>query len=211
MILSLILFKIKHIIFPPKKVIPTYAENLVYVIPCYNETPEELTRSLDSLVSQTNIDQHRRAAIIVVDGRVKGLGMEKTTSDSLFDDILTECKYRRVIKRAYIAWTRSWMDVEVQVGTYKGMPYYCMVKQQNQGKRDSLIAIRSFLYTFNVRHEDQLAIFSRSLFRDMYKWLSREAHISVVDVLVGMDADTVFDENCVYHLLEESRYPNTVG
>jgi len=211
MVVSLIIFKIKHTIFPPKKIIPETPESLVYVIPCYNETPEELTRSLDSLVNQDKIDGHQKACIIIVDGRARGPGMDKSTGDYLMDDILIVRKKRRTIRKAYIGWTHDWMNVEIQVGTYKGMPYYCIVKQQNQGKRDSLIAIRSFLFNFNHRARPSPAIFSRSLFSDMSRWLSGDGGIEHVDVLVGMDADTVFDDDCVFELLKESRYPKTVG
>jgi chitin synthase len=211
MIFSLTVFKVKHLIFPEKMVTPNAPEAMAYVIPCYNETEVELTRSLDSLVNQTDLDGHQRAVIIIVDGRVKGPGMDKTTADSLFDDILLVRHSRRIIKNAYITWSHEYMDIEVQVGTYKSLPYYCIAKQRNQGKRDSLVCIRSFLYHYNIRTEQTPGIFSQDLFADMVGFLSRDAGIEKVDVLVGMDADTVFDDACVTNLLKESRYPKTVG
>jgi chitin synthase len=204
-------FSLKHRIFPERQDIPTVPETLVYVVPCYNETPEELTRSLDSLINQTDIDQHPKAIMIIVDGKVRGPGMAKTTAEYLFDDILIHRKSRRYIKNAYMAWTHDNMDVEIQTGDYKGLPYMCIVKQQNQGKRDSLIVIRSFLHKFNVRIQRPQVIFSPDFFGTMASFLTTDAGILDVTHLVGMDADTVFADECVSELLKESRYPNTVG
>nr|KAK5444925.1 hypothetical protein LTR18_004630 [Exophiala xenobiotica] len=211
MVCSLVLNSIRFRIWKPKKLIPTKPEDLVYLLPCYNETPEELTKSLDSLVDQVNIDQHKKAVIIIVDGRVRGPGMEKTSGEFLLDDLLLDRKSRHYIKDAYITWTHEQMDVEVQQGTYRGLPYYCIVKQQNQGKRDSLIVLRSFLYKYNLRTEKPKVIFSPTFFGEMASFLASDAGIKHADYLIGMDGDTVFEEACVSELLKESRYPNTIG
>jgi chitin synthase len=211
MICSLLFFRLKHAVFPEKKLAPADRETMVHVVPCYNETPEELTRSLDSLVTQNAMEGHARAIIVICDGRVRGPGMTKTAADYLLEDIFIVRKYRHVIKDAYTGWTQEIMDVEVQCGTYKDIPYYCIIKQQNQGKRDSLICVRSFLHTFNVRSENPTAIFSPELFDEMSSFLIDDAGINQVTFLVGMDADTVFDDDCVAELLKEARYPDTVG
>ncbi|KAK4937716.1 hypothetical protein LTR10_021726 [Elasticomyces elasticus] len=211
MVCSLALNAIRFRIWKPKKLVPAKPEDLVYLLPCYNETPEELTKSLDSLVDQVNIDQHRKAVIIIVDGRVRGPGMDKTSGEFLLDDLLLDRKSRHYIKNAYITWTHEQMDVEVQQGVYRGLPYYCIVKQQNQGKRDSLIVLRSFLYKYNLRSEKPKVILSPRLFGEMAAFLASDAEIPHADCLIGMDGDTIFEHDCVSELLKESRYPNTVG
>jgi len=211
MIFSVILFRLKRLCLPEKKIKPENPENIVYVVPCYNETPEELTRSLDSLVNQKGIEQHRKSIIIVCDGRVRGPGMSKTTAESLFEDILIVRTSRRRVASAYYGWTHEMLNVMTQTGTYKGIPYFCIVKLQNQGKRDSLVCVRSFLYNFNIRHQRPSARFSPEFFGEMTAFLQYDSQMEMVDVLVGMDADTVFDDSCVSELLKESRYPGTVG
>lgn len=210
MIFSIIFRQIRNLLAPEKKVMPESPETLVLLIPCYNETKEELLKSLDSLVAQIDIDQHKRAIMIVCDGKVRGPGMEKSTADYLLHDILTDKQERRYVRSAYLAWDQQPMDIVFQRGTYGGVPYFCIVKQQNQGKRDGLIVVRSFLYNFNMREERPKVIFSSEFFAHMTKFLL-EAQFDRVDQLVGMDADTVFDERCIWNLLNESRYPNTVG
>lgn len=198
-------------LFPEKVITPTKPESLVFLVPCYNETEAELRRSLDSLVTQVDVEQHTRAILIVCDGKVRGPGMEKTTADYLLEDILTDHTERTSIPAAYTAWDQQAMDVVIQRGTYaNSLPYYCVIKQQNQGKRDSLLLARSFLYKFNARHNPLETIFSPTLFASMAKFLE-SAHFDSVDHLIGMDADTVFDARCTTELLQQSRYANTVG
>lgn len=211
MIGSLIFNKLWRSISPETRTPMEEPESMVLLIPCYNETKEELERSLDSLVSQQNIEHHKQAIMVICDGKVRGPGMEKTTADYLLEDILTHKTSRKYIRGAYTAWDQQPMDVVLQRGTYQGLPYLCMVKQQNQGKRDGLIVVRSFLYNFNRRAENPATIFTRQFFNELADFLLEDANIDNVDHLIGMDADTVFDKDCISVLLEESRYPKTVG
>ncbi|KAI6762462.1 hypothetical protein HG530_008442 [Fusarium avenaceum] len=155
MIASIALFTLIHWVKPEKQIKPENPESLVYVIPCYNETYEECTRSLDSLVDQTGLEAHKKAIMVICDGRVRGPGMTKTTGDYLNEDIFTHQTQRRTIRGAYTAWDGQEMDIEISKGFYKVS--------------------------------------------------------SSFDHLIGMDADTVFEEKCVTELLKESYYPNTVG
>ncbi|CAG9993575.1 unnamed protein product [Clonostachys byssicola] len=211
MIASIIFFKLRNTARPEKIIEPEHVESFGMVIPCYNETREEMTKSLDSLVVQTGIDDNKKAIIVICDGRVRGPGMEKSTADYLFEDILTEQTHRSKIKKAYMAWDGQQMDIEVAKGFYKGLPFCCIVKDQNQGKRDSLIVVRSFLHKFNHRRANPEHIFSPRFFDYMESWLGKDVDVDYIDHLVGMDADTVFDTDCISQLLKESKYPHTVG
>ncbi|CCT73604.1 related to chitin synthase [Fusarium fujikuroi IMI 58289] len=211
MIASIICFTLKNLISAEKIIEPGHLEDLIMIMPCYNETLEECTKSLDSLVDQVGIDNHKRGIMVICDGRVRGPGMEKTTAQYLNEDIFVEQLHREKVTRAYRAWDGQAMDVEISWGYYKGVPFYCIVKEQNQGKRDSLIVIRSFLYKFNIRNTNPTTIFSSQFLLSMTDWLTQEVKVNQVDHLIGMDADTVFDKVCISELLKESKYPNTVG
>lgn len=211
MIGSIAVHKLWFAFFPERTISPEKPESLVLLMPCYNETSEECTKSLDSLVNQTGIDEHPRSIMIICDGKVRGPGMDKTTADYLLEDILVEKTERRHIRHAYTAWDQQYMDVVIQRGKYKGVPYFCIIKQQNQGKRDGLIVVRSFLYNFNIRDQKPAVIFSQAFFAQMASFLINDAGQDRVDHLVGMDADTVFDKQCIAELLKQSRYPCTVG
>ena len=211
MIASIIAFQIRNLFRPEKVNLPSSPEAMVMVMPCYNETHDECSRSLDSLVNQAGVERHKRAILVICDGKARGPGMEKTTADILLEDIFVEPHHREDIKEAYTAWDGVMMDVEISRGLYKGVPYLCIVKQQNQGKRDSLIVVRSFLHKFNTREKKPNHIFSQRFFNTMTRWMETGAAIMHVDCLVGMDADTIFDKNCISELIKESHYPNTVG
>ncbi|KAH8653342.1 chitin synthase-domain-containing protein [Xylariales sp. PMI_506] len=212
MIFLIIIYSLKNQVFRPKRTIPAAPENMVLLMPCYNETFEECTRSLDSLVGQVNVDQHRKAIMIVCDGKVRGPGMTKTTAQYLADDILAGASTERMFLRsAYLAWDGQLMDVECIKGVYKGVPFYCIIKQQNQGKRDSLILSRSFVYNFNRRAERPKVIFAPPFFHCMADWLQNDVGFDRCDILIGMDADTVFENDCISELIRESHYPHTVG
>lgn len=194
----------------PKEVIPESPEKMVMLLPCYNETHEELTRSLDSLIDQKGIAEHPRVIFIVVDGDVRGPGMEKTTQGYLLEDILEPGPSRR-FENGYRARDGLFMPVQTQTGYYKGIPYMFVGKRYNQGKRDSLCFARSFLYHFKQRSENVVTMFNNELFEHLGSTLVQHG-VDDVDYLVGMDADTVFDEHCVAEMLREIRKdPKLVG
>ena len=176
------------------------------LMPCYNETFDECTRSLDSLVAQKDIGPHQRAILVICDGKVRGPGMEKSTAEYLQQDILVDTSEpMRIIRHAYDAWDGSPMDLEVTRGSYKGLPFYCIVKRQNQGKRDSLIVVRSFLHKYNQRSNRPKTVFSVEFLTHITAWLEVDVGVAKIDYLIGMDADTVFAPDCIQELLTQMR------
>ncbi|KAF9878055.1 chitin synthase [Colletotrichum karsti] len=209
-ILGHFLFKNIFFCFRRKENVPETPERMVMLLPCYNETFDELTRSLDSLVAQKNIDEHPRMIFIVVDGNVKGPGMEKTTQEYLLQDIL-EPGPTRFFENGYRARDGLFMPTKIQTGYYKGLPYIFVGKRYNQGKRDSLCFARSFLYHFHKRSVNIMTMFNNDLFEHVGNAFVAQG-LENIEYLVGMDADTVFDEFCVWEMLREIRKnPKLVG
>lgn len=144
-VITLLLWLAFRLLRPEKKnPPPTIPESLMLIIPCYNENEEELRKSLDSLVEQRGIENHKQCVFIICDGRARGPGMTQTTGECLLDTILTERTSRIIMKHAYMAWDKEPMDVTIQKGQYRGLDYMCIVKMTNKGKRDGLILLRSF-------------------------------------------------------------------
>ena len=193
-----------------KLAVPEDPEKMVLLLPCYNETKEELTRSLDSLIAQKDIDAHPKLIFIVVDGNVRGPGMAKTTQGYLLEDIL-EPGIVKTFDNGYRARDGLFMPVKTRIGHYRGIPYVFVGKSYNQGKRDSLCFARSFLYHFKQRSENVVTMFNNELYEYLGGVFSQYG-LSDVDYLVGMDADTVFDDYCVVEMLKEIRKsPKLVG
>jgi chitin synthase len=189
---------------------PETPEKMVMLLPCYNETHKELTRSLQSLVDQKKIDEHPRLIFIVVDGDVRGPGMEKTTQEYLLEDILGPGT-SMFFENGYRARDGLFMPVKIQTGYYKGTPYLFVGKRFNQGKRDSLCFARSFLYHFVNRSAGIRTIFNQDLFDYLGNFFVQHG-LEHIDYLVGMDADTVFEDYCIYEMIKEIRKnPKTVG
>ncbi len=104
------------------------------------------------------------------------------------------------------------MTIELQKGRYQGIPYICIVKEQNQGKRDSLVFVRSMLYNFNRRHGKPETMFSPDVFNEFAEFFVSNG-LEKVDFLAGMDADTVFDDTCIWEMIKVIRQegPETAG
>ncbi|KAG5973592.1 hypothetical protein E4U55_000384 [Claviceps digitariae] len=213
--------------------IPAPLEKMVMLLPCYNETKEEISRSLDSLIQQRGIEKHARLIFIIVDGMVRGPGMDKTTHDYFLEDILEE-GVTRSFENGYRARDGLFMPVTTRVGRYKDVPFMFVGKKYNQGKRDSLCFARSLLYHFRrsqTRHQRQgretpaaaaaaaaadddgvtTTIFNSELFGYLARCLLHNG-LTDVDYLVGMDADTVFDDFCIAEMMTTIRQnPKLVG
>ncbi|KAJ2907298.1 Chitin synthase 6 [Zalerion maritima] len=189
---------------------PETPEKMVWLLPCYNETHQELSRSLESLIAQKNVEEHPKLIFIVVDGNVRGPGMTKTTQGYLLEDIL-ESGTKVHFENGYRARDGLFMPVDIQTGFFHSIPYLFVGKRYNQGKRDSLCFARSFLYHFQSRSQNLVTIFSQDLFDYMGNAFV-QAGVDQVDYLCGMDADTVFDQYCVHEMLLEIRKnPKLVG
>ncbi|KAF1999708.1 glycosyltransferase family 2 protein [Amniculicola lignicola CBS 123094] len=189
---------------------PETPEKMVWLLPCYNETFEELTKSIDSLIAQKNLEKHPRLILIVVDGNVRGPGMKKTTQGYLTEDIL-EKGTSKYFENGYRARDGLFMPIDTQVGCHQGIPYIFIGKRYNQGKRDSLCFARSLMYHFRNRSNGVTTIFNQELFEYLGNFFMSHG-LDQIDYLAGMDADTRFDEYCIYEMIREIRKsPKVVG
>ena len=74
-----------------------------------------------------------------------------------------------------------------------------IVKQLNYGKRDSLVLVRRMCNLYNNRiHTHDLI--STKLINNVHKFL-KKIYINNIDYIIGIDADTIFDYNCTYQLI----------
>ena len=168
--------------------------NFVYLLPCYNESFEELKASVDSLNYQKNLDEGVKKAIVVVcDGKVMG------TPSILKNRIFGDCDMKTInIKNAYMAWDGRYNDVEFCHGIMKNRVPFCLViKQRNYGKRDSLSLIRTSLYAFNT--SQNIESFFHSAFSS---FLFNTFENQRIEYIIGLDGDTIFHEDCAFWLLQ---------
>ena len=201
-VILIVLVRIKNLFFKPNKgEKKNYSKrSLGFLVPCYNETEEELKYTFDSIKSQNDIEENKKMLFIICDGRVKGKDSNITT-DSILKNILkdqiTENLYFR---NAYITWSGENNNIEVLTGKMDNIPFIVLIKDNNVGKRDSLVLIRSLVYNYsnNIKNNDW-----SNDFENFIKNYIEMVNIEKFDYLIGTDADTVFDKECSSNLLKE--------
>lgn len=181
--------------------------NYVYVIPCYNESKEELESTLKSLTKQITTHQDKKMLIIICDGKIKGKGNNKTTDKILIEDILNNNNNHN-INNAYKTWDDKYNNLELYTGKYSKTEYILIVKDRNVGKRDSLVLVRRLLLAFNknIRRHSLLSDELLSYFDDKLD----DIFESTVEYVIGTDADTVFELTCTEELLKTIQMKNNI-
>ena len=195
-------------------------KNYLYVIPCYNESEEELINSLQSLIEQRIVKNDKRLILIICDGKVKGLGNSLST-DEILKNILSINDDADIYD--YTTWSGSTNKIHQYICDYRynneTVPIILLIKEQNIGKRDSLVIARKLCYLYNT------TAISNDNDYDFFEHMKRELkHICAdticadticadticadnicndkLDYIIGIDADTIFDYNCTYELIQ---------
>ena len=182
-------------------------KNILFLIPCYNESYEELNETIESFNNQAKIDMHKKALVIVCDGKVHGKGNSNSTDKILVDEILKNYIIEsKNIDNAYITWENQYNHVHLHSGIYKNnLPFLLIIKENNIGKRDSLTITRGLCHKFN---ENLFETYS-SLDKEMSKFFLNY-NLNRIDAILGTDGDTVLDKNCAYNLIHSLfSYTNT--
>lgn len=180
--------------------------NYVYIIPCYNESKEELEGTLKSLTTQITTQQDKKMLLIICDGKIKGKGNNKSTDKILTEDILVSDDNKN-IEKAYKTWNGKYNKLELYTGKYNKIDYMLLVKHNNIGKRDSLVLLRRLLLAFNkniTKHaliSDELLNYFYDKLDNIFENILTEEDIKI-DYIIGTDADTVFELTCTEELLK---------
>jgi chitin synthase len=186
------------------------AFNYMYIIPCYNESEEELTLSIQSIVCQHHLPCDYRLMLIICDGKVKGNGNIDTT-DVILMKILNQTNEPCIYE--YITWDNEKNRIEIYSGIYEcgqyTIDYLLIIKNKNYGKRDSLVLSRKLCYNYNMKIlsdnmiNSDMMTYIGPMFNEIYSG-------SNIDYIIGIDADTIFDYNCSYELIKVMENDDTV-
>ena len=180
-----------------------------YFIPCYNESSEEINNSLNSFYEQVCMDKHTQMYLTVCDGRKRAAENSMSTDKLLKEEVFPNSRVS-YLKGAYDGADSTHIDVEILTGTApSGYPYFTIIKDQNCGKRDSIALMRRLFYAFNTQKcppgiSQQLLL--------MFTSFLRSYGILNLEFVIGVDADTAFENNCSIELLSEiSRKKNILA
>ncbi len=178
----------------------TEPSNYIYVVPCYNESDEEIANTIDSIVNQRTVRNDKRMLVIICDGKVKGVDNEEST-DQILLNIFGKPTMTHEIK--YLTRENTINLVHIYNGIYKDLPYILLIKELNAGKRDSLILIRQACYCFNINfYNDEVSLKLSEIFKKYFNY---------IDYIIGTDADTILDNNCSYELIKSISQDNVYG
>lgn len=180
----------------------------LYVVPCYNESAVELRTSIHSLIEQRHVHGDDRLILIICDGKVKGAGNALST-DALLKDLL------QISGMGFYYEYPTWDGKQNIICEYKTMytyktdtiPIILLIKENNYGKRDSLVLARRICYAFNRFQGFHNSTQTYGIDNPDAFLPHLVANLAVVfpekiDYIIGIDADTVFDYNCTYELIQ---------
>jgi chitin synthase len=169
----------------------TDPSSYIYVVPCYNESDDEISNTIDSIVNQRTIRNDKRILVVICDGKVKGIGNEEST-DQILLNIFGRPTMTDEIK--YLTRENKINSLQIYNGYYKDLPYILLIKEINAGKRDSIVLIRKACYCFNINfNNDELSLKLSPIFKTTFNY---------IDYIIGTDADTILDNNCSYELIK---------
>jgi chitin synthase len=144
--ISLIIKKIYDMFYLENNTNYNYNDkNLALVIPCYNETINELNLTFDSIYKQKNIP-NKKIMYIICDGTNK-------TSDNLLEIFESSIIETHKFNRVYKTWDNIFEGLNIYCGIRNNINFMIFVKEKNKGKRDSLTLIRRLLFYYNRRCE----------------------------------------------------------
>ena len=194
----------------------TLPKNYLYVIPCYNESEEELRNSLHSLIEQRVVLDDKRSILIICDGKVKGVGNLLST-DVILKKILHISELG--ICHDYVTWNNTTNTIYKYICKYaynnNTIDIILLIKAENYGKRDSLVIARRMCYLYNTNSIVETSIVETSIVETSNvetsnvedDFLMQNDLIDIyngkpIDYIIGIDADTIFDYNCTHELIQ---------
>ncbi len=173
-------------------------KNYLYVVPCYNESKQELVQSLNSITLQRCVKNDKRTILIICDGIIRGKGNSNTT-DMILKEILNINELAEYYD--YKTWDNNRNIINLYTGIYKylteSIDFILLIKNKNYGKRDSLVLVRKLCYYYNTNVNNA----TECLFKYMFN-LFKTIYDTKIDYIIGIDADTIFDYNCSYELIQ---------
>lgn len=194
----------------------TTPRNYMYIMPCYNESREELISTLNSLVLQREVKNDKRFILIICDGTSINNNniCDKVLKKILNLDGIANNKYL-----SYVTWDKKINVIQIYKTVYtyltESLPVILIVKNLNYGKRDSLVLARSLCHIYNnMSLYDSLSNINinnvninkininTALTNEMIILFHHVYYGEKIDYIIGIDADTVFDYNCSYELIQ---------
>lgn len=166
---------------------------IVAFVPVYNETLDQLTRTVDSVLENTVVPNYVMT-FIVSDG--------KNSYKDIMDNILVSG-----YGLCYKAWNGQDVSVNVLYGTRGGRHITLLEKGHNVGKKDSIILMNNL---FNAERDD-LDVTNKHFKEDVMNNIRTIFGVAEFDYMFATDADTIVDSDTILCLLDSIKKRNAVA
>jgi chitin synthase len=161
-------------------------ENIVAFIPTYNESPDQIVKTIDSIISN-DIERHYVLSCIIADGTINDY-------TDIISNKMKEAKYN------YQSWLGNFIDLTIIYGIRNDKHIMLLVKNENMGKKDSILLCNDI---FN---------YSRSSMNDSMKEMRIKIRddientfgITQFDYLFCTDGDTYVGPNAILSMVKST-------
>lgn len=175
------------------------------LIPCYTEGKEEIMRNINSL--KTSIDNcleknknTKFVNVIVVDGISTGTNNIEPTFKIVQNILNVEFKNTS----SFMSWKGREINVTYGSSQSQYGDYICICKQENVGKKDSLVLVRELIKNLNNNNSDTIL---QEYFNNTVKYFG----VDKIDYLIGVDADTRVHSDFITESINNIKNDNVLG
>lgn len=178
------------------KCIDNSKKNLAILVPVYNESEDEIMKTLNSIYNQKELSNNK-ILFIICDGN-------KKTSDVLLKMLNNNISEKHFLNRAYRSWNNKLENIEINLGFINGMNFCIITKEKNIGKRDTLCLIRRILFYYNNKtiqnnvYQDKINnLFSKEFINIIICFMNRcfiNNEINL-DILINDNDNDIIDNN----------------
>jgi len=171
----------------------TLTKTIINVVPCYNETIDNVMATINTLGEQNNIDQCKTITNIIVDG-----------NESLYNQLIGNFNLLFGTRIEYTNWKNINFGINVSLCDYNGKLIIVMGKVINSGKKCSLILADELL--IDIFHTTNSAMMNKWAYQTLCNQIKEQFtvyDISTVDYIYHIDSDTRIDELNFYHMINK--------
>lgn len=167
-------------------------ERILAFIPTYDESTEQVIKTLDSVLNSKNGTNYI-LPVIISDG--------KNSYESLLDHVETVKEYM------YKSWKLKYVSLKVYFGKRNDKHMIYINKQINLGKKDSIIMIHDLFNYYRTNLSENNIQFRTELQKDILSIYG----IDTFDYIFCTDGDTIIDEYAIACLVDTIKTNNSTA
>jgi len=178
---------------PPRFQVTDEIKRILAFIPVYNESLEQLQKTVDSVISNETQPNYMMVCI-VSDG--------KNHYEGIFDKMIVTGH-----NLSYKSWLGKVVNVKIHYGTRMDKHIVLIEKEDNVGKKDSIILANQIFNSYITNLDETTSSFKQEVINNIRIVFG----ISEFDYMFTTDSDTVIDKMTINCLLDSILKNNAVA